>query len=245
MWKWNDGTDYLMHHGIKGQKWGIRNGPPYPLRNKKWGLDVSNLPLIKSRMSEDEELNCVNPSWRNGHRCGNCVFCVTAYEMRKRGYDVVAKNIEDNRGLDPETFEKFFDVNIYDVTNWTINRNPLSDKAKQRIESAGNSWKLMSQANKSKEIARQIFIEMPNGSRGLIGGTYLNGLSGHVQYWEKDFGGSIHIKDPQSGTEHEYLFTFDNVIDSYKPGKVCICRLDNARIATRNELEMAIETRQK
>lgn len=22
---------YLSHHGIKGQKWGIRNGPPYPL----------------------------------------------------------------------------------------------------------------------------------------------------------------------------------------------------------------------
>lgn len=24
MWKWNDGTNYLMHHGILGQKWGIR-----------------------------------------------------------------------------------------------------------------------------------------------------------------------------------------------------------------------------
>ena len=24
MWNWNDGSDYLMHHGIKGQKWGIR-----------------------------------------------------------------------------------------------------------------------------------------------------------------------------------------------------------------------------
>lgn len=23
---------YLAHHGIKGQKWGIRNGPPYPLK---------------------------------------------------------------------------------------------------------------------------------------------------------------------------------------------------------------------
>lgn len=23
----------LIHHGIKGQKWGIRNGPPYPLQN--------------------------------------------------------------------------------------------------------------------------------------------------------------------------------------------------------------------
>lgn len=27
---WDDGT-YLYHHGIAGQKWGIRNGPPYPL----------------------------------------------------------------------------------------------------------------------------------------------------------------------------------------------------------------------
>lgn len=23
--------DYLSHHGILGQKWGTRNGPPYPL----------------------------------------------------------------------------------------------------------------------------------------------------------------------------------------------------------------------
>ena len=29
--KWTDGTDYLAHHGIKGQKWGVRNGPPYPI----------------------------------------------------------------------------------------------------------------------------------------------------------------------------------------------------------------------
>lgn len=25
--------DYLMHHGIKGQKWGVENGPPYPLNS--------------------------------------------------------------------------------------------------------------------------------------------------------------------------------------------------------------------
>lgn len=28
----NDYRNYLAHHGIKGQKWGDRNGPPYPLR---------------------------------------------------------------------------------------------------------------------------------------------------------------------------------------------------------------------
>lgn len=25
----------LYHHGIKGQKWGVRNGPPYPLNRQK------------------------------------------------------------------------------------------------------------------------------------------------------------------------------------------------------------------
>lgn len=25
----------LVHHGIKGQQWGVRNGPPYPLDEKK------------------------------------------------------------------------------------------------------------------------------------------------------------------------------------------------------------------
>lgn len=25
--------NYLMHHGIKGQKWGVRNGPPYPIKD--------------------------------------------------------------------------------------------------------------------------------------------------------------------------------------------------------------------
>lgn len=31
-----DGGSELAHHGVKGQKWGVRNGPPYPLnRNNK------------------------------------------------------------------------------------------------------------------------------------------------------------------------------------------------------------------
>ena len=25
---------YLSHHGIEGQRWGVRNGPPYPLNDK-------------------------------------------------------------------------------------------------------------------------------------------------------------------------------------------------------------------
>lgn len=28
-------SNYLMHHGIQGQKWGVKNGPPYPLGSGK------------------------------------------------------------------------------------------------------------------------------------------------------------------------------------------------------------------
>ena len=28
-------NDFLAHHGIQGQKWGVRNGPPYPLQTNK------------------------------------------------------------------------------------------------------------------------------------------------------------------------------------------------------------------
>lgn len=28
-------SGYLCHHGVKGQKWGVKNGPPYPLDKKK------------------------------------------------------------------------------------------------------------------------------------------------------------------------------------------------------------------
>lgn len=34
---------YLMHHGIPGQKWGKRNGPPYPLDEKDYSREERRL----------------------------------------------------------------------------------------------------------------------------------------------------------------------------------------------------------
>ena len=35
----------LYHHGIKGQKWGVRNGPPYPLTEVR---KIPDIPIHKS-----------------------------------------------------------------------------------------------------------------------------------------------------------------------------------------------------
>lgn len=57
LWELRDrlGYNVLAHHGIKGQKWGVRNGPPYPLdKSKESGtIKESRSPKI----SEDKFIN--------------------------------------------------------------------------------------------------------------------------------------------------------------------------------------------
>lgn len=45
----SEDSDFLMHHGIKGQKWGVENGPPYPLSAK----DYSAAEKRQNRIKED------------------------------------------------------------------------------------------------------------------------------------------------------------------------------------------------
>lgn len=45
----NDYRGYLSHHGIKGQKWGEQNGPPYPLSTKMHNM------VVKGRQKRAEK----------------------------------------------------------------------------------------------------------------------------------------------------------------------------------------------
>lgn len=49
---------YLAHHGILGQKWGTRNGPPYPLSEKSGTYSKSEVSAIKAaRNSNNAQYN--------------------------------------------------------------------------------------------------------------------------------------------------------------------------------------------
>ena len=136
----------LIHSGIQGMKWGVKNGPPYPLSKEK------NLEIRKSRVhtqretdeyewytsknskafanepafekpneldrkqevihsyekSIEDDLIKVNPSRGESMIGGvfNCRNCATAFELRRRGYDVEARRRDD--GSNAGGAEKYF-----------------------------------------------------------------------------------------------------------------------------------------
>lgn len=59
----SEDSDYLMHHGIKGQKWGIENGPPYPLNpSKDYSAAEKKLNKAYVRLEENKS---AGKSYRN------------------------------------------------------------------------------------------------------------------------------------------------------------------------------------
>lgn len=67
-------SEILEHHGIDGQKWGVRNGPPYPLERQKGSklsskqkarilqenlddLDIKDIEILLKRIELEEKIN--------------------------------------------------------------------------------------------------------------------------------------------------------------------------------------------
>lgn len=74
----------LMHHGVKGQKWGVRNGPPYPLKNSK---------LSNRKMSPDKFLNYSLDSQKAPDKA---IAFEKALGYTKKNYRDLMENVDSN-----------------------------------------------------------------------------------------------------------------------------------------------------
>lgn len=121
-------TDALKHYGIKGMQWGVKHGPPYPLsdavstaiRKNRFNYDswetwkiplsklsqdkpekLSELDIKKSKTSALDDAYIVNdhPGIRGGGYAYNCQNCAAAFEMRRRGYDVVSRKMQNGSNV--------------------------------------------------------------------------------------------------------------------------------------------------
>ena len=60
------GYNTIAHHGVKGQKWGVRNGPPYPI-DKSQKSDI----IVEEAIKSGEVLKTINREKQLRHTKSN------------------------------------------------------------------------------------------------------------------------------------------------------------------------------
>lgn len=250
----------LYHHGIKGQKWGVKNGPPYPLKagarsaaERKGGspvakkekglievgiiLGIYSLPLLslipltianavhtkkvkkfdkqcdkereeakvdkktglklKSKeLTREEDIARVNPKREidpgDATYANNCVLCTTAYEMRRRGYEVQAGRALGLNGQDvaKQCFPKSKNTEVV-----TVPKECMKDNVKAYAWLRDAQKKIESGNKELKAKVRDTLYKEPEGSRGQLLVRWPSGGGHSVAYEIKD--GKLEIIDAQ------------------------------------------------
>lgn len=278
---------YLAHHGIKGQRWGVKNGPPYPLdanrhnvqertlngtkkekirsvnakkliaagaitagvllagygayrlsklgpgsigaskpygyneafsahnkislldhfrgikkSDRKMDFDPSELdPSFKHKdryMSRKEDVDAINGALGavNPFRTVNCTICTTAYEMRRRGYDVQANSLFKGGG--PKS--------LWDVTDFFK-------------DASINDWMSLSSLHIDKDesecrsAVKNSLMELGKGARGNFIGHLNSDKTNMCHSVIFEVGDkTVHLIDAQT----KKLYTFEEGIKMFK-----------------------------
>ena len=113
--------DYISHHGVKGQKWGVRNGPPYPIEDKTLhkGTKLSSVSLYSDGdkyKNKGSWLYTYNPNDKWDSKVYEGPFSVFKsqqyYAVHKHTYEVV-KDLE--LANSKERFDEFKKVYTSDT----------------------------------------------------------------------------------------------------------------------------------
>ena len=160
-------------------------------------IDSKNkLPLKKKESTIEQDAKIVNPQWEStkASSSNNCCLCTMAYDMRRRGYDVISRQ--------NAPINLLYDISSEDL-KWAY------PKAKE--------IKTGSYANLQTELNKQ-----PNGSRGAVFMSWPEGLGGHVVAYEVKNGNAM-LVDSQTGEIHKkFKGAYADI-----PEKTSYIRLDN------------------
>ena len=97
-------TDYLMHHGVLGQKWGKLNGPPYPLKSSAHSASEKKAGW-KNSLAKDPELVEKKQAYRDASREYNKAYN-NWYNKSIAGFSP----IKSHREADKIRYAKFKDA---------------------------------------------------------------------------------------------------------------------------------------
>lgn len=176
-----------------------------PKNIKKTNLNIDEATGFKLKTKDytsEQDMERVNPFFFTNQPdfTRNCMYCTTAYEMRKRGYDVQANRI-DCQGFDTDAVKRWFPkaecITITNVFNTTKNN---------AIDSFLFRFNL-----KDPIVAPTLAAlrKQGEGARGMLFIKFKDGWGGHcVSYEITD--GKLKIRDPQAN------ITYTNPADLLK-----------------------------
>lgn len=197
----NLAEEVLMHHGIKGMKWGVRNGPPYPLNpagqyknvkqlndemNKNWDYGV----LFKGKKITDLSNFNYEKNYRTipidkmqKEKIGLCWDMVNYqhHVFKKNGYPDKTYMFVSQRKDGSIITHTFSIVNIGDKNYW-VESAKWNDRGVHEVKSYKD---VINQFKKEKYIGESydIYRYNPDGmDKGLTDKEYFNKATQNLIY---------------------------------------------------------------
>lgn len=168
------------------------NGALEKTRTKKLEIDKkTGLRLKDKECSPEEDMKHINPEYKNfdANTKNNCMLCTTAYELRRRGYDVRAglttTGYESKEAL--KWFPKGKIETAYAAPNPKDKKAIIKENLKINFGAGGKE--------KYQKLS-QLLFKYGNGARGNLMLLFAGG-GGHSVVWENS-GGKLVIRDCQS-----------------------------------------------
>ena len=214
-----NGARYLMHSGRMGMHWGVRNGPPYPLDaakmsdsgreqyglkklKKDYKVDPKNGLRLKSKeQTRAQDCAAANPYLKRefkSYSWMNCAPCVAAYDIRRRGYDVVAGDPFKD-GVHDDGILNFYNSVTEDDVQYYYE---YIDDVPTRVT-----------VKHSKELydhTKKTILDQGNGARGMLL-VDLPTCSHAISYENRN--GEILVLDPQENREYTLKWVSDISVD--------------------------------
>ena len=168
---------------------------------------ATGLHLKTKEMSKKDDAKAVNPAYMDfsDNTKNNCMLCTAAYDMRRRGYDVMAKKAAFGYSAD-----------------YTKRLYPSAKEIKPEQTVTKSDGSIAVSRKLMKNNTRNAILEQGNGARGNIIVTWKKSGVGHSMAYEVENGG-IKLYDAQSGK----ILELDKVLN--KSQECTLYRLDNVK----------------
>lgn len=156
----------LEHHGVQGQKWGVRHGPPYPIQNgsrkvkdlKRASINVSTAKSKASKVHAEVE------KYKDGGPAGNqnCQLCTWSMEMQFRGEDMLPRPVYSPRDIE-------LTLKGYEVVKNPVKKS-IEDRSdvEQQVVDAGDGARFYTHVNWKGSTGGHEFITMNIGGEPYV-----------------------------------------------------------------------------